>query len=67
LVGLQPDIILTCGAAAIAAVQRETRTIPIVFATADDPIAGNLGNIGSKMTEDCPMFSRLGAMYLEQN
>ena len=33
LVGLQPDIILTLGASATAAVQQETRTIPIVFAT----------------------------------
>ena len=31
LVGLQPDIILTGGNLATAAVQRETRTIPIVF------------------------------------
>jgi putative ABC transport system substrate-binding protein len=37
LVGLQPDIILT-GATA-AAVQRETRTIPIVFANVGDPVA----------------------------
>ena len=33
LVALQPDIILTGGTPATAAVQRETRTIPIVFAT----------------------------------
>ena len=33
LVGLQPDIILTAGAATTAAVQRETPTIPIVFAS----------------------------------
>jgi hypothetical protein len=33
LVGLQPDVIVTVGSTpAIAAVQRETRTIPIVFA-----------------------------------
>jgi putative ABC transport system substrate-binding protein len=38
LVGLQPDIILTSGAAA-AALQRETRTIPIVFANVTDPVA----------------------------
>jgi putative ABC transport system substrate-binding protein len=31
LVGLQPDIILTGGSVATLAVQRETRTIPIVF------------------------------------
>jgi hypothetical protein len=39
LVGLQPDIILTGGTAATAAVQRETRTIPIVFANVGDPVA----------------------------
>ena len=32
LVGLQPDIILTNGTPATAALQRETRTIPVVFA-----------------------------------
>jgi putative ABC transport system substrate-binding protein len=34
LVGLQPDIILTGGTPATVAIQRETRTIPIVFANA---------------------------------
>jgi putative ABC transport system substrate-binding protein len=38
LVGLQPDIIVTNGAAATVAVQRETRTIPIVFVTTGDPV-----------------------------
>jgi putative ABC transport system substrate-binding protein len=38
LVGLQPDIIVTGGNAATAAVQRETRTIPIVFANVGDPV-----------------------------
>ena len=33
LVGLQPDIIVTNGTPATVALQRETRTIPIVFAT----------------------------------
>ena len=42
LVGLQPDIILTIGSTATAAVQRETRTIPIVFASVGDPIATNI-------------------------
>jgi putative tryptophan/tyrosine transport system substrate-binding protein len=37
LVGLQPDIILASGSA-IAALQRETQTIPIVFAGLDDSI-----------------------------
>ena len=39
LVGLEPDTILTSGTAATAALQRETRTIPIVFAGVGDPVA----------------------------
>jgi putative ABC transport system substrate-binding protein len=39
LVGLQPDIILVTGTPATAAVQQETRTIPIVFANVADPVA----------------------------
>jgi putative ABC transport system substrate-binding protein len=42
LVGLQPDIIVTLGTPATAAVQRETRTIPIVFASVSDPVAAGL-------------------------
>ena len=39
LVGLQPDIILTSSTPATVALQRETRTIPIVFANVSDPVA----------------------------
>ena len=39
LVGLQPDIIVTNGVTTTAAVRRETRTIPIVFASVGDPVA----------------------------
>jgi putative ABC transport system substrate-binding protein len=39
LVGLQPDIMLTTSTLATSAVQRETRTIPIVFANVADPVA----------------------------
>jgi putative ABC transport system substrate-binding protein len=42
LVGLQPDIILTIGATATAALQRETRTIPVVFASVGDPVASGI-------------------------
>ena len=38
LVGLQPDIILANGTPATVALQRETRTIPIVFANVGDPV-----------------------------
>ena len=39
LVGLQPDIIVTGSTPATVALQRETRTIPIVFASLGDPVA----------------------------
>src|SRR6516162_6608427 len=38
LVGLQPDIIVTSSTLATVAIQRETRTIPIVFASVTDPV-----------------------------
>jgi putative ABC transport system substrate-binding protein len=37
LVGLQPDIFLTSGTPATVALQRETRTIPIVFVNVAEP------------------------------
>ena len=42
LAGLQPDIILTNAIPAIVALQRETRTIPIVFASVSDPVASGI-------------------------
>jgi putative ABC transport system substrate-binding protein len=42
LVGLQPDIIVTWGTPPTAAVQRETRTIPIVFVAASDPVPSGI-------------------------
>jgi putative ABC transport system substrate-binding protein len=42
LVGLQPDIILATGTPATVALQRETRTIPIVFANVGDPVASGI-------------------------
>src|ERR1700747_110742 len=42
LVGLQPDIIVTAGIQATVALQRETRTIPIVFAGVTDPVASGI-------------------------
>jgi putative ABC transport system substrate-binding protein len=42
LVDLQLDIILTTSTPATAAVQRETRTIPIVFASVADPVASGI-------------------------
>jgi putative ABC transport system substrate-binding protein len=42
LVGLQPDMILTLGVTATVTLQRETRTIPIVFAAVTDPVASSI-------------------------
>src|SRR5262249_35411580 len=38
LINLQPDVILSVSTAATAALQRETRTIPIVFVAVADPV-----------------------------
>src|SRR6516225_9564161 len=42
LVDLQPDIIVTGGTPATVALQRETRTIPIVFASVADPVVSGI-------------------------
>jgi putative ABC transport system substrate-binding protein len=42
LVGTQPDIILATSTLATVAVQLETRTIPIVFASVSDPVANGI-------------------------
>jgi len=42
LVGLQPDIVLATSTAATIALQRETRTIPIVFGSVSDPVASGI-------------------------
>jgi putative ABC transport system substrate-binding protein len=42
LVGLRPDIIFISGTLAAVALQRETRTIPIVFASVSDPVASGI-------------------------
>jgi putative tryptophan/tyrosine transport system substrate-binding protein len=42
LVGLQPDIVVTNATPPTIAVQRETRTVPIVFASVGDPVASGI-------------------------
>jgi putative ABC transport system substrate-binding protein len=42
LVGLQPDTVLTNSFAATVSLQRETRTIPIVFTGVRDPVASGI-------------------------
>jgi putative tryptophan/tyrosine transport system substrate-binding protein len=69
LVGLQPDVILVSSTAATIAVQRETKTIPIVFASVGDPVATHIverldrpsGNITGFATSE----ASLGGKWLE--
>jgi putative ABC transport system substrate-binding protein len=69
LVGLQPDIILTNSTPATIAVQRETRTIPIVFATGGDPVASGLvprlDRPGGNVTGFATFEATLGGKWLE--
>jgi putative ABC transport system substrate-binding protein len=69
LVGLQPDIILTSGTPATAAVQRETRTIPIVFRVGTDPVAigivARLNQPGGNITGFGGLEPTLGGKWLE--
>jgi putative ABC transport system substrate-binding protein len=69
LVGLQPDIIVTNGTTPTAAVQRETRTIPIVFASVADPVASGivarLDRPSGNVTGFATFEASLGGKWLE--
>ena len=69
LVGLKPDAILAYGTLATVALQRETRTIPIVFAGAGDPVASGivtrLDRPGGNITGFGSQEASLGGKWLE--
>jgi putative ABC transport system substrate-binding protein len=69
LVGLQPEIIVTYGTPATIAVQRETRTIPIVFAGVAEPVASGivprLNQPGGNITGFASSEATLGGKWLE--
>ena len=69
LVGLQPDIILTEATPATVAVQRETRTIPIVFVNVADPVASGfvarLDRPSGNLTGFASTEATLGGKWLE--
>jgi len=69
VVGLQPDIILTSGTATTIAVQRETRTIPIVFVNVADPVASGivarLDRPSGNITGFANFEASLGGKWLE--
>jgi putative ABC transport system substrate-binding protein len=69
LVGLQPDIILANGTLATVAIQREMRTIPIVYVGATDlvdtGIVARLNQPGGNVTGFAYYEASLGGKWLE--
>jgi putative ABC transport system substrate-binding protein len=69
LIGLQPDIILASSTPGTIAVQRETRTIPIVFAPVTDPVAQRivtrLDRPSGNITGFADYEASLGGKWLE--
>jgi putative ABC transport system substrate-binding protein len=69
LVGLQPDIIVTNATPATAAVQQQTRTIPIVFTTVADPVASGIVELLNQPSGNVTGFANyeatLGGKWLE--
>jgi putative ABC transport system substrate-binding protein len=66
---LTPDIIVTSTTPATVALQRETRTIPIVFVGGGDPVAGSivprLNQLGGNITGFANLEASLGGKWLE--
>jgi putative tryptophan/tyrosine transport system substrate-binding protein len=69
LVGLQPDVIVATSTPATAALQRETRTIPIVFVNVADPVASDLvatlNQPGGSITGFASFEASLGGKWLD--
>jgi putative tryptophan/tyrosine transport system substrate-binding protein len=69
LVALQPDVILAGTTPVTAALQRETRTIPIVFAPVSDPVGSgfvaSLPRPGGNITGFINIEAAMGGKWLE--
>jgi ABC-type uncharacterized transport system substrate-binding protein len=73
LVALQPDVILAQGTPVTAALQRETRTIPIVFVVVTDPVGEGFvaglphpgGNITGFLTSESGITSKMLELLTE--
>ena len=60
LVALAPDAILAVGSATVAPLQRETRTIPIVFVNVADPVGAGLVESMSRPGGNTTGFTNFG-------
>jgi putative ABC transport system substrate-binding protein len=69
LVGLQPDMIVGHSTPVVAALARETRTMPIVFVTVSDPVGSgfvaSLPRPGGNMTGFINLEASLGGKWIE--
>jgi ABC-type uncharacterized transport system substrate-binding protein len=73
LVALQPDVILAHGTPVTAALQRETRTVPIVFVTVTDPVGDGFvaglphpgGNITGFLTSESAITAKMFELLTE--
>jgi ABC-type uncharacterized transport system substrate-binding protein len=73
LVALQPDVIVAHGTPVTAALQRETRTIPIVFVTVTDPVGDGFvaglphpgGNITGFLTSESAITAKMFELLTE--
>ena len=69
LVGLKPDLIFAANTPSVAALQRETREIPIVFANLSDPVGSglvaSLADPGGNTTGFAAFEYSLGSKWLE--
>jgi putative tryptophan/tyrosine transport system substrate-binding protein len=70
LVGQQPDVIVANNASVVAALQRETRTLPIVFTQINDPVGSGFvaslahpsGNITGFTPGEFSMFGKFAEL-----
>jgi putative tryptophan/tyrosine transport system substrate-binding protein len=69
LVGLNPDVILASGSLSVAALQRITRNVPIVFANVVDPVGAgyvtSLARPGANITGFTSFENSIGGKWLE--
>ena len=69
LVGLQPDVLVASGPTPVLALQRETRTVPIIFAQVNDPVGSgfvaSLSRPGGNVTGFTPAEFSIGGKMLE--
>jgi putative tryptophan/tyrosine transport system substrate-binding protein len=69
LVTSKPDVIVASPSSVLAAVQRETRTIPVVFAQITDPVGAgfvaSLAHPGGNITGFATFEFAIGAKWLE--